>query len=615
VFCLWYGGSDIEREDTICVLPIAPAVVREHPGLPATNLVQDLAMAVDSAASADQVAPPSGTCLPPAGAAAAQGTNAVIDLTTGAPPSNGVQAEQAARAAQTPKDDGELARSLGVSPQLMVHVKRSALQPLDADLVRSKYSPAEQDNDTHAHFVIALVQFAEWDYPQRESYIWPDFMIPIMADPAVRELYLETARKHPLNTGARPLSDVLLFRLAAEHIGVLDEWHHTPFLSDRHCTDNIVALLQSLDEFRTSDEEVYRPFCRVGDSFEVDVSKHKFVCPRGKLVDLTAAGKEAAYVPPTASVDRYLGQVQLLREKFLRADQVIEAPVALDPFLTGLKTFYKDRVAPAGYIASPEPPLRRVQIMRDLDEYIAQSRRQNKRPTSLCTVKYVLPSQPGQSTVGGGPIAAAPALPVFSSPLTGSAGPPAMAPAVGSEPSCAQQHPIVDLSAMTSVIDLTSATSSSESGSNADHREKLDALPTPVGTNEMSNGVVTGSNLPRSMVVVNFGAQEVVVPLSYCRLFSLPEDAALEILHACGGDEQRALERVAEALNDNATSADQARRVTSSSSSISSGSVSVAPGLAASAHDTIAKIDISTACNRLVVAPTQLDRFFSIVTK
>jgi hypothetical protein len=572
VFCLWYGGSDIEREDTICVLPIAPPVVVECPGPAATNLVQDLTMAVEGATGGDNAASPPGASMPPLALAG---------------PSNGAPMSSAL----TPKDDGELASSLGVSPALMVHVKRSALQPLDADLVRSKYSPVELANDANAHLVIALVQFAEWDYPQRESYIWPDFMIPIMADPAVRTRYIDTAKKHPLHTGARPLSDVLLFLLAAEHIGVLEEWYHTPFLCDRQCTDNIVALLESLDEFRTSEEEVYRPFCRVGTSFEVDVTAHKLVCPREKLLDRTGAGEAAAYVPPPASVDKYLGQVQLLREKYLRVDQVIEAPVALAPFLSGLETFYKTRRAPAGYSSSTDPALHRVQLMRDLDEYIAQSRRQNRRPTSLCTVKSLQPAPPKHVTSDGA--SSALSVPAISSPVAGSAGLPAAAPTEVRQ----QQQQVVDLSAMTSVIDLTSATSSSESGSAVDQDEKLDALAAV----DVPKGCVESA--PPS-VVVNFGAQEVRVPLSSCRLFSMPEDTALEILHACGGDQQRALERVAQVLAESADTTENALRGNNSTSSDSS-----------SASSAAGKIDVSPACNRLVVAPTQLDRFYTIVTK
>jgi hypothetical protein len=153
---------------------------------------------------------------------------------------------------------------------------------------------------------------------------------------------------------------------------------------------------------------------------------------------------------------------------------------------------------------------------------------------------------------------------------------------------------------MTSVIDLTSATSSSESGSTVDQSDKLNA-PAVASTNDLPKGSVESA--PPS-VVVNFGAQEVRVPLSSCRLFSMPEDTALEILHACGGDQQRALERVAQVLAESADITEKAPRGINSTSSDSS-SASSAGG----------KIDISPACNRLVVAPTQLDRFYTIVTK
>jgi hypothetical protein len=604
-FCLWYGGSNVHADNAVAVLPISPLVVLQREA-PLLLSVGSLTRELDDQHASSHSGESSSA------APSAMDTDLYFGLAADTPPVPALPpppplsvapapARQPASAPTVVDAAGaeEFAQLLGVSADRMVHVRRSALQPLDVDLVKAKYS-AEQEGDVHRNFLIALVQFAEWDYPQRESYLWPDFVLHLMTDAAAREDYLTVAVQHPLNTGARPLSEVLLFLLCAEHIGVLEEWDDAAFLERREAADSILYLLESLDEFRTTDEEVYRPFCRVADCFQVDPAQYASgpvvaEAPTGSssvtAIDLcsdtassaaetAAAGVsepslvfEPSVAEDLAKIETFFGEVELLRQEHLRVNQVIEAPLNVEAFGRAWETFLQERGVPSVFGTSARQQHVRRQL---LEQFIAGSRRQNKRLTSLCTVKALVRGEP--FSTDSLPNIAAATLATTPSPVPSSATGPSRAftpPAAAVAPSTAGVDPVAG-GGLASVEKPTlappgeaaaTAASSANSGvptsTTSASPAKVGPVPAPVSnasvidhaaallaSSAQALGIAATSPAPREKaVVVHYGSQEIRVPLKYCRPRCIPEDTALEILYECGGDMDAALSRIAQLLS------------------------------------------------------------------
>lgn len=612
-FCLWYGGSQASAEDPVAVLPITPLVVHEREApllLSAGNLGPEFGGSLGQSQGQEQTSQPSlmesdlyfGPTADPPVSSPLPSLPSLLAASPGASQPASINTAVDAAGAE------ELAELLGVSATRMVHVRRSALQPLDDDLVRTKYS-TRHESDVVRHYMIALVQFAEWDYPQRESYVWPEFALRLMTDPNARDEFLDTAVRHPLNTGARPLSEVILFLLCAEHIGGLEEWDDAAFLQRGQAADSVVYLLESLNEFRTTEEAMYRPFCRVADCFQVDPSHYAVATPAPTATAAAAAplpsssividlcsdsgsttaeelersapdlGAKPAFVPSSEGrINAYLGEVELLRQQYVRPHQVVEAPLDVDVFVRNLEGFLRDRGQAVVYGESPKEQYRRIW---QLGHFIAHSRRLNRRYTSLCTVKYVVTPSTGSPGVDA-------ARPVAFSSNTGT--PPASA--------ATTLVPSPTKVAGTSPADVEAAV--------------LDKAAMLLASSAEALGISAPSPAPRERsLIVHYGQQEVKVPIKYCRLLCVPEDLALEILHECGGDTVIALQRVAELLSsepdgptvegagNTAVTAPQPATTTTTAAGVGG------------------KLDVAqrAAVNRIVTPPRELDCFHSLVTR
>ena len=505
---------------------------------------------------------------------------------------------------------------LDVPKHLLRRVRRGDLTPLDEDLIDAKYAHLPE-SDPYRHFLLAMLSFPEWDYPQQNSYIWPDFALGVMQNLAAQEVYIRTALTHPLNNGARPFADVILFLLCAEHTGVLDEWDDDLYTQHQQCTDGVQFLLESISAFRATDEDIFRATCRVADCFQAT----SVPALRDQRDPSDLAEETAVHSAEMISADRleeYLSQVQALRETYLRINQLVEAPLNPDQFGREWEA-YRKKCARACQSATPTTAIPSKHATRQtLDAFIATSRRENKKLTALFTVKQ-------------------PVCPAFPAPFS----PPAPPKTVAIVTASGSKNQITDSSSSSSSAIKTQQGTAPASDAvdgverliPTSGRAALPELKVPAEVTETSdtsamevadstseigvavpvvspvppNHKVTATALPEraeDFVVLNFGTQEHRVPLRFCRIPTLPEDIALEVLYACGNDVPRALAVVAEKLHVDAF--------------VDAGGAEVIkrePGARYEGLDRVFCKDSDITLNRRIISTVELDQYHGVVNR
>lgn len=116
----------------------------------------------------------------------------------------------------------------------------------------------------------------------------------------------------------------------------------------------------------------------------------------------------------------------------------------------------------------------------------------------------------------------------------------------------------------------------------------------------------------RESVIVYYGIQELKVPLQFCRLFTVPDDQALEILHGSAYDTEKALAVVAQLLAVDKTTATTSTmgvplEIVDSAARRKAGR----PPLA----QTVTTSEADAAINRCLISPTELDHLHGIVER
>jgi len=139
-------------------------------------------------------------------------------------------------------------------------------------------------------------------------------------------------------------------------------------------------------------------------------------------------------------------------------------------------------------------------------------------------------------------------------PLNGSLGPVAHTPGVSSADSMDVDTSIPRTSPKKG-LEQNEGLKSTFNG----HIHKGTPPPVPVRTPVTfppltTHAAMSTSKQSQDMIVVYSGTLELKVPLQYCRINSLPDDIALEILHRCDHDVGRALQEVSAMLSGESSS-------------------------------------------------------------
>lgn len=634
--CLWYGGTSVQSSDTVPVLQISPRM-RVHTNKPLNGV------AVSSSGFPSPIVPSSvgaselsdvmcGESLAPSATSALSSLNC-NELARRTPHID--DAKSMEWDTESSGNDSESEAGLESTTWLidvprpyLRSVRRRDLSPLDEELVNAKYAHMPED-DPYRHFLLAMLAFPEWDSPQRESYIWPDFAVGLMQNPDAQDLYLRMAQSHPLNNGVRPFADVILFLLCAEQTGVLEEWNDELYAQEQQCTDGIEALLESISEFRSSDEEVFRSTCRVADCFQTGALPpfNPHFNPSTESVVYSPD------MPITAELlEEYLDQVQGLRESSIKANQLIEAPLNLEQFAREYELFNSS-------VSGNRSELNKHATREAISQFISSSRRQNKKLTALFTVKHascpsfastLSPLAAGKKRVAvvtasnGKDVGNKFDLPSSSTESGTRIGEPTSSKisvqAVASASGVADEvERLIPASAKTDrnvPMDVIAPSAAHSSVGIAAHV----VSPASIPANRIGAGVgaaiaiaanagvstlaaAAASISARSVdatIVVHSGAVEQTVPLKYCRISTMPEDIALEILHACAYDVPRALEVVGEKLRAEGNFAVEIKNEPSSQN----GNI-----------DRIFCHNLDVALNRRLISTVELDNFHGVVNR
>ena len=627
-FCLWYGEEDINPTDTVSVLPISPIVhlqqtIEEEEKMDVVGTGNTVSSAVNLmgefntdrsstayfSSTATSSSNSSSTCFmntPPttatttttttttSGNAINTPTQVLNTLSTGVPIETATTTTRINTPSPTilkPADPvltAYFANMINIPISSLVPVLRNSLLPLDEERTNNKYINGVKTYDLYRSFMIALVQFAEWDYPERDSYLWPDFILPIMKSSITREKFFHTAVEHPLNTNNyRQLSDIMLFLLCAQHSGLLEEWNDNAFNSSiglPQCSDNIAELLKSIDVFKASKEKVFRPFCRAGEAYQVSPTSLPNCCttPPPQLqqqhkgdskhsIDFSAKEIKKLGI----DLDSYLGEVHLLREKSLVPGQLNEAPLDLSSFMKCWEMRVKE--LQMENLPTTVTAKQRYQMRAQLDDFLAISRRRNRCLTSLCTVQEVV------SVVA--PVVVPPVVvpPVVAKSSTDSVSIDSGIKVIGSAVESTGKLTVLSLPAapmscplqcdrppsVTSVAVIPSTTTATAATtvpttapttSTITSTTVVDATCAPPQTTSAfipikeipsvpKKDVSPPTPAPSRWVVVTYGGgQTLRVPVHFCRISTVPDDIALEVLHRHHGDVKAALKHIATML-------------------------------------------------------------------
>lgn len=369
------------------------------------------------------------------------------------------------------------------------------------------------------------------------------------------------------------------------------------------------------------------------------------------------------------NIESFLGSVQLLRQKHLTENQVIEAPLNLSSFKTALNAFLiaTKRTLP------DETPLQRYRACRVLEEFMATSRRQNKRLFSLCAIKSIVSSSAMTNTVAPVPATDTPVGSHVVAPTSGTTD----LPAALQTPSESKSPPLVSavvsgIASVTETLIDTISVATAHSSQPTQASIKVEGSVTPSLPNHASGvtaadaappatclagisavaktgagagagtgagtssgtGISTGASAAVvssggeasmsevgqsvSTVLVDCGGRELEIPIKYCRISTIPDDCALEILFACSGDTALALEKIEAILSP--VKAEQEGvddRFIPSTSSSSWNTSNKQFGIGEELKNGIFSrmCDLDVIVNRIVNTSTELNAFHTLVTR
>ena len=296
---------------------------------------------------------------------------------------------------------------------------RCQLQPLDSEVLEQQLQPS-----VGTHFIAALLDFSEWDDYNRDTYLWPQSIFDLLLDKVALQRFFHKAEHHVLRLTDRPLVDVFLFLLLAERLGCIEcfDDYVDKYVLYGQCTLEVAQLFDIIKSIRDDITSSTRRSCRVGADYQADVETYVVLLPsqrmhhndKGKspldyptspvelVVDTTRPNDSSS---PNSSyrddaVDSYLGAVQLLRERYVRTDQLVEAPnIDIDLFrsrftayceATGASPLFNNDDDSNVNDSDDSSPLLRYRRLKTLEEFIASSRRKGYALTALSTVKRVV---------------------------------------------------------------------------------------------------------------------------------------------------------------------------------------------------------------------------------
>ena len=283
---------------------------------------------------------------------------------------------------------------------------RCQLQPLDSDVLEQHLQPSVE-----THFIAALLDFSEWDDYNRDTYLWPQSIFNLLLDKAALQRFFHKAEHHVLRLTDRPLVDVFLFLLLAERLGCMEcfDDYVDKYVLYGQCTLEVAQLFDIIKSIREDITSSTRRSCRVGVDYQADIQEEStnasYVQPvsqpmhhNGKaLLDYCTSPVELVVATTQPHVDSYLGAVQLLRERYVRADQLVEAPnIDIDLFRSRFTAYCEATgVSPLSNDDDNDDdddlsPLVRYRRLKTMEEFIASSRRKGYALTALSTVKRIV---------------------------------------------------------------------------------------------------------------------------------------------------------------------------------------------------------------------------------
>jgi len=267
---------------------------------------------------------------------------------------------------------------------------RCQLQPLDSEVLKQLKPSVENQ------FIAALLDFSEWDDYNRDTYLWPESISKLLMDKVLLQRFFDKAEHHILRLSGRPLTDVFLFLLLAERLGYIEYFddYVDEYVLNGQCTMEVSQLFEYIKSIKEDLTSTTRRSCRVGDDYQAAVEESS------ELSQTIIDSRRLLVTPVDVSlpdecfsrdaVDSFLGSVQLLRERYVSVDQLIEAPHDIDLFRSRLTSYQASIESP--HADNYSSPLMRYRRLKTLEGFIASSRRTGYALTSLSTVKRVVQS-------------------------------------------------------------------------------------------------------------------------------------------------------------------------------------------------------------------------------
>ena len=159
-------------------------------------------------------------------------------------------------------------------------VKRCEIVPLEGD---SHYS-----NKNRGAFCAALLDFPEWSFHERASFIWPHNLTKIMSDNKYFERFSNFLRSLGLHESMfdDDLSKLYLFGLCADQSGLLTECFSESLIS-RRCSEDIMHLFDLVMKFKDNQEKDFRrSSSRVDPDFQVSDSEIPYLVPTRRQITI-----------------------------------------------------------------------------------------------------------------------------------------------------------------------------------------------------------------------------------------------------------------------------------------------------------------------------------------
>jgi hypothetical protein len=276
----------------------------------------------------------------------------------------------------------------------ILHLERVKLLPMDEDLVVRIVEETHQP--VIAHYLTALLLFSEWADSNRDSFVWPQFLFDIFTSDEEVSAFCDRASEHPLNQteiGRNEPCWVFLFLIAAQHIGVLDQFDPEQYKASGECSGDLTQLMKEICLLREGEPAV-RSCSRVAIEYQADLPSEmggESQSDKGDSVRISHDASLRAFVPPlddreeesAAQQTVYLGRVQLLRERHLVRGQLIEAPLVWEEFESLLAALWTKK----GCLLTGDEVQDRITLMSCWTELVVTSRVAGKKLTGICSVR------------------------------------------------------------------------------------------------------------------------------------------------------------------------------------------------------------------------------------